>query len=88
MRKRPRFANEDWLVLIPSDHGGILKSHGGQTPEERTVFIVAHGGGYPSRVVQSEWGIVAIPPTVFRHLGIALDPAWGLESAAFNADGP
>lgn len=84
MRKRPNFAKEDWLVLVTADHGGIGKGHGGQTPEERTVFIVASGGGYPHEVVQGEWGIVAIPPTVFRHLGIPIDPAWGWESAAFG----
>ncbi len=85
MRKRPNFANEDWLVLLTADHGGINKGHGGQTPEERTVFIVASGGGYPHEVVRGEWGIVAIPPTVLRHLGIPVDPAWGWESAAFGA---
>ncbi len=87
MRKRPNFARENWLVLLTADHGGFKKGHGGQTPEERTVFLVANGGGYSHRVVDAEWGIVAIPPTVFCHLGIAVDPAWGWESAAFGTDG-
>ena len=84
MRKRPSFAKEDWLVLVTADHGGFEKGHGKQTPEERTVFIIASGGGYSQKVVDGEWGIVAIPPTVFRHLGIAVDPAWGWESPAFG----
>jgi predicted AlkP superfamily pyrophosphatase or phosphodiesterase len=87
MRKRPNFAKEDWLVLVTADHGGLNKGHGGQTPEERTIFIVANGSGYVHKVVDSEWGYVAIPPTVLRHLGIPVDPAWGWESAAFDADG-
>lgn len=87
MRQRPHFAEEDWLVLVTSDHGGIEKGHGGQTPEERTVFLIASGGGYPRKVVQGDWGIVAIPPSVLRHLGIPIDPAWGWESAAFDAGG-
>jgi predicted AlkP superfamily pyrophosphatase or phosphodiesterase len=86
MRKRPNFAKEDWLVLVTADHGGIDKGHGRQTPEERTVFIIANGGGYAQKVVDEEWGIVAIPPTVFRHLGIPVDPAWGWESAAFGVN--
>jgi hypothetical protein len=84
MHKRPNFAKEDWLVLVTADHGGINKGHGGQTPEERTVFIIASGGGYPRKVVDAPWGIVAIPPTVFKHLGIPVDPAWGWESPAFK----
>ena len=87
MRKRPNLAREDWLVLVTADHGGFKKGHGGQTPEERTVFLIANGGGYARRVVDAEWGIVAIPPTVFRHLSIAVDPAWGWESAAFGTEG-
>lgn len=84
MRKRPNFAKEDWLVLVTADHGGINKGHGGQTPEERTVFLIANGGGLSHKVIDKEYGIVAIPPTVFRHLGIPVDPAWGLESPALG----
>jgi predicted AlkP superfamily pyrophosphatase or phosphodiesterase len=87
MRKRPNFAKEDWLVLVTADHGGFAKGHGKQTPEERTVFIIANGRGYPHKVIDGDWGIVAIPPTVFQHLGITVDPAWGLESPAFGANG-
>lgn len=86
LRQRPHFAQEDWLVLVVADHGGIKKGHGGQTPEERTVCLIASGGAYPRQVVKAEWGIVAIPPTVFCHLGIPVDPAWGWESGPLPAE--
>lgn len=86
MRKRPNYAREDWLVLVTADHGGKGKNHGDQTPEERTVFIIAAGGGYPHKVLNKPLSITAVPPTVFRHLGIPVDPAWGWESAPFTAD--
>jgi hypothetical protein len=84
MRKRPNFAKEDWLVLVTADHGGLGTNHGNQTPEERTVFLIASGGAYPHKVIDAEWPIVAIPPTVLKHLGIPVDPAWGWESPAFR----
>lgn len=85
MRKRPNFDNEDWLVLVTADHGGLGTKHGNQTPEERTVFIIATGGKYPQgKLIEDEWGIVALVPTVFEHLGIEIDPAWGLESPPFE----
>jgi hypothetical protein len=39
---RPSFANEDWLVLLTTDHGGLGTGHSGGLPEQRTIpFIVA-----------------------------------------------
>ena len=42
MAARPTFANEDWLVIITSDHGGLGTGHSGGLPPQRTIpFIVA-----------------------------------------------
>ena len=42
MAARPTFANEDWLVIMTSDHGGLGTDHSGGLPEQRTIpFIVA-----------------------------------------------
>ena len=86
LRKRPNYDKEDWLILVTADHGGREKGHGGQTPEERTVFIIANGGGYPHKVLKTAPGVTVIGPTVFRHLGIPVDPAWGWEEGAFGVE--
>lgn len=39
---RPSFENEDWLIIITADHGGIETWHGGQTLEERTTWLVCN----------------------------------------------
>ena len=39
---RKTYAEEDWLILVTPDHGGIGRGHGGPTPEERITFIVAN----------------------------------------------
>lgn len=39
---RPSFENEDWLIIITADHGGIQTWHGGQTLEERTTWIACN----------------------------------------------
>lgn len=39
---RPSYAEEDWLIIITSDHGGIETWHGGQTLEERTTWIACN----------------------------------------------
>ena len=40
MESRLNFENEEWLVIITSDHGGNISGHGGQTIEERTIPII------------------------------------------------
>lgn len=39
--ERPNYANENWLVLVTPDHGGIGTSHGGNSIEEQRVFFIA-----------------------------------------------
>ena len=46
VRARPGLAGEDWLVLISTDHGRREDGgHGGDSPEEMTIFILASGLG-------------------------------------------
>ncbi|MDP6909875.1 MAG: alkaline phosphatase family protein, partial [Flavobacteriales bacterium] len=40
---RPDYASENWLIIVSTDHGGNASGHGGATPEERTIFIIAAG---------------------------------------------
>ena len=42
IEKREKELNEDWLIVLANDHGGIGKGHGGQTLEERTTWIASN----------------------------------------------
>lgn len=39
---RPDYENEDWLIIITSDHGGHGGGHGDQTAEDRMTFIATN----------------------------------------------
>ena len=39
IRKRPTYGSEEWLIVITTDHGGIGTGHGGQSVEERTIWM-------------------------------------------------
>lgn len=84
IKERPNIKYESWLIILCTDHGGIKKSHGGQSPEERTVFIIACGGDIIKGETSPGPGIVAIPPTVFKHLKIEVDTSWGWEGKPFG----
>jgi predicted AlkP superfamily pyrophosphatase or phosphodiesterase len=84
LRARPAYPEEDWLVLVTTDHGGTGRGHGGQTEEERTIFFIANGGAVEGGTVISPGpGQTTVPPTVMHHLGLDIDPAWGWESEPF-----
>lgn len=71
---------EDWLILVSTDHGRRPNGgHGGDTDEERTIFYIASG---PSAIVGTAPDttyIVDLPVTALEHLGIEIDPTWGLD---------
>ncbi len=84
VRARPTYATEDWLVLVTTDHGGVDKGHGGQTDEEREIPTIASGESVQNgQLISPGPGHTAIPPTVMKHLGLSIDPAWGWESEPF-----
>jgi predicted AlkP superfamily pyrophosphatase or phosphodiesterase len=37
---RETYDNEDWLIIVTSDHGGIGGGHGGPSIQERMTFVV------------------------------------------------
>lgn len=46
IENRETYENEDWLIIITSDHGGHLKGHGSQNIADRTIFIATNKPEY------------------------------------------
>ena len=42
IESRADYSEEDWLILVTSDHGGYNFGHGGPTLEERITFIISN----------------------------------------------
>lgn len=51
LQNRPNYANEDWLVIITTDHGGTLAGHGGGTLEERRIFHIFSNKNFPQNEI-------------------------------------
>jgi predicted AlkP superfamily pyrophosphatase or phosphodiesterase len=74
-----RMANypEDWLVIVTTDHGRDQingKSHGGQTPRERTTWIATNAKKLNNRFKQSP-AIVDILPSIINFMEITVPEA-------------
>lgn len=42
IENRDNYENEDWLIIITSDHGGYGTGHGGNSIQERMTFIICN----------------------------------------------
>jgi predicted AlkP superfamily pyrophosphatase or phosphodiesterase len=78
MRARPSYGEEDWLVLVTTDHGGT-DGHGRDIPEHRTIFVIVSGESARRGTILPAPGIVDCAATALAHLGIEPDPSWELD---------
>ncbi|MGI9626594.1 MAG: alkaline phosphatase family protein [Longimicrobiales bacterium] len=80
VRGRATAEAENWLILISTDHGRTeAGGHGGPSPEEKTIFFLAHGPEMTQAESADPVHIVDVAVTALAHMGVALDPAWGLD---------
>ena len=80
VRARPTFGEENWLVLISTDHGRREDGgHGGDSPMEMTTFILVSGPAAAIGTPAGDTFIVDVAVTALTHLGIPLDPSWELD---------
>jgi predicted AlkP superfamily pyrophosphatase or phosphodiesterase len=74
---RPTYAEEDWLVVITTDHGHTpAGGHGGQSDDERSTFVLTYGA---SVAAEARIELVDIAPTMLSHLGVAIEESWELD---------
>ena len=89
VRARPTYADEDWLILMSTDHGrNDDGGHGGDTPVQRTIFFLASGPSVTPGTAIDGVEIVDVAVTALTHLGIEIDPAWNLDGKAVELSRP
>lgn len=49
IKNRKNYNNEDWLIIISTDHGGINKTHGGSSYQERNIFTIIYNKDFAAQ---------------------------------------
>lgn len=81
LRSRPKFNEENWLIVVSTDHGGKDKGHGGgqEVPEILTTFVIVSGDGVQPGKITTPTYLVDVPVTGLIHLGLDIAPEWKLD---------
>jgi predicted AlkP superfamily pyrophosphatase or phosphodiesterase len=81
VKGRKTYAQEDWLVIVTSDHGGKGTGHGGghQTPEILNSFLIVSGNSAQRGEFKEQVYLVDAPVTALAHLGVKAKEEWKLD---------
>ena len=81
IRSRANYPQEDWLVLVCTDHGGRGTGHGDghAFPEIRTVFLIISGPSVEREPIRQNTFLVDVVATALKHLGVTIQAEWKLD---------
>ncbi len=79
LKSRKNYTNENWLILVSTDHGGSGKSHGKAIPEHTTIFYIASGKGAGHGEITKQVNVTDVAVTALKHLGLEIKEEWKLD---------
>ncbi|SMO65684.1 Type I phosphodiesterase / nucleotide pyrophosphatase [Saccharicrinis carchari] len=79
LKTRKNYQNEDWLVIVTTDHGGSAYGHGKNIPEHTTIFYIAHGPSVSKGKIMEDVNVVDVAVTALHHLGVEVREEWQLD---------
>lgn len=86
--KREQNNNENWLIIVSTDHGGKIDgTHGFQdnNPEVTRVFSIFRTKNTANKgLMPYDPPLVDIVPTILNHLSIPVDTTWALDGVKVN----
>ncbi|MEW4563752.1 alkaline phosphatase family protein [Bremerella sp. JC770] len=76
--------DEEWLIVVTSDHGGSGKGHGGghNNPDILHSFLIVSGDAAERGKFAQQVYIVDAVPTLLTYLGVEIEDAWQLDGHA------
>ncbi len=88
MAARPNFANEDWLVILTSDHGGLGTGHAGGLPEQRAIPFIVAGPLATTVLPQANPRQVDVAATVLTYFGAPIPASYDGHAIGLTPAGP
>ncbi|HTD66758.1 MAG TPA: alkaline phosphatase family protein [Candidatus Limnocylindria bacterium] len=77
LANRVSYSNENWLVIVQTDHG---EHDHPDLERSQVVFTIISGQAAGRGVMWPAPSIVDVCTTVLTHMGVPIDPAWKLDA--------
>lgn len=90
LERRPNYKDENWLVLVSTDHGGFNNDHrdGHNKPQVMRGFTIVSGAAAAKGKLTEQTYIVDVPVTALTHMGVTIKPEWKLDGRAVGLKRP
>ncbi len=83
LQKRPNYKDEQWLIVVTSDHGGAMdQQHSGNTAERRNIPFIVSGPAAAKGPIFPNARNVDVAKTVLTYMGVPIQPEWQLDGHA------
>ncbi len=79
IQNRETYSDENWLVLVSTDHGGSNMGHGKDIPDHTTIFYIANGNEVKKGEIKQQVNVIDVAVTAMQHLGIQVKDSWNLD---------
>ncbi|MCX5013767.1 alkaline phosphatase family protein [Streptomyces sp. NBC_00555] len=87
VQNRPTYAQENWKILVTTDHGHTNSGgHGGSTIQERGTFVIAKGAGIAAGSVRDDVKLVDVAATALAQVGVSTAALDGVPLDAPDSD--
>ncbi|MGW5848313.1 alkaline phosphatase family protein [Streptomyces sp. NPDC055254] len=87
VQTRPTYAQENWKILVSTDHGHTAGGgHGGSGIAERGTFVLAKGAGIAAGSVRGDVRLVDVAATALAHVGVGVAGLDGVPLDAPDSD--
>jgi hypothetical protein len=88
IESRPNFDDEDWLVILTTDHGGLGTGHHGGLPPQRTIPFIVAGPLATTVLPQAHPRLPDVAATVLSYFGAPLPADYDGHAVGLIAAGP
>ena len=82
LKQRSNYKNENWLVIITTDHGGSNYRHGLNIKEHTTIFYIVSGDRASKGEIEGVVNVTDVCITAMQHLGVPIKDEWQLDGKA------